>query len=101
CTINPQFRAIRLELRTKTTKRLANEIRRLQRNGLADPLLDSMCTARALISMVTHFVYMWLAMGEIEEEERVLETLTHLWVNAIGLERAGAQSQSQDWNYNA
>lgn len=67
-------------------KRNAEAIRALQRAGRADPTLDPTLAARALSVMVSRSAYVTFVLEEETEIDELVETLTHLWVNALGIE---------------
>ena len=60
-------------------------IRRLQRDGVADPDLDPLTTARALSAMVSRSAFVTFVLEE--ESGRAIDglaaTLTRLWANAL------------------
>lgn len=78
------------EARMKRQKHFADRaersIRRLQRDGLADPSVDPEIAALALGSMVARTAELWLVehWGDFDLD-RVAEQLTALWANGIGL----------------
>lgn len=82
-TFHPEIQERRLATRRSTVERVSAQIRIYQRKGLADPTLDATTVAKALLSMVGHFTYMWLALGEHEDFHRAVNTLTRLWVLAL------------------
>jgi AcrR family transcriptional regulator len=62
-------------------------IRRLQADGAADEGIDPEIAAAALGSMVARFAELWLIEGWADFDfDRVVEQLTRLWANAIGLD---------------
>lgn len=87
-TLSPELRALRRENRRFFVERTARAIGRWQEAGLADPGLDALYAANALGSMVDRFAYVWFVLGEDFDEERAVETLTRLWVQALGLDHA-------------
>lgn len=82
-TFHPEIQARRMATRHATVERISASIRGYQRNGLADPTLDANCVAKALLSMVGHFTYMWQALGEHEDFHRAIDTLTRLWILSL------------------
>lgn len=84
-TFNSDFARMRLDVRDKFVSRVQRGIKRLQSQGIADPSLDSAAAARAIASMVGHFAYTWLALGEECDEETAISTLTTLWARGVGL----------------
>jgi AcrR family transcriptional regulator len=66
--------------------RAERAIRGLQDAGLADPHLDPAMAADALGAMVGRFAELWLVQGYHEYDfDAVVEQLTALWGNALGL----------------
>jgi hypothetical protein len=57
----------------------------LQAWGLADAELDAELASHALNSMVTQYVFYWLALGQDLDEAASVATLTRVWARAIGL----------------
>ncbi len=66
-------------------KRNAKAIRELQRRGIADASIDAALAASALSSMVGRMAYYTYVLGEEWERDELIETLTQLWVNALGI----------------
>jgi AcrR family transcriptional regulator len=60
-------------------------IRKLQKEGRADPSLDALTTARALSTMVSRAAYVTFVMEEEGAEAigGLADTLTRLWVNGL------------------
>jgi hypothetical protein len=89
-----------LELNTKVPRssvctgknwpgRFSSSIRQLQRHGLADTDLDPAVAAAALGAMTYRFAEYWLAHGGIDCDFEVgVDTVTRLFVNALGLDAA-------------
>lgn len=72
-------------------------IRRLQREGRADPGLDPELTAAALSSMVSRHAYMTFALGLRDVDfSALVSTLTTLWVNALRIRPAGGERAALD-----
>ena len=84
-TINPEFRALRIERSRLFTVRVARWIEAAQEAGMADPALDSVMTARALASMVSRLAYYSFSLGEDWDVDAMVETSTKLWFNALGM----------------
>lgn len=82
-TFHPEIRERRLETRRRSVERLSSQIRSYQRRGLADPSLDPACVAKALLSMVGHFTYMWHGLGEHEDFNRAIDTLCQVWLHTL------------------
>jgi AcrR family transcriptional regulator len=85
-TFNDDVRRMRLELRGRFVNRNAKAIARWQEAGLADPDIDPRYAANALGTMVDRFTYTWFVLGEPFEDELAIETLTRLWLQALGIE---------------
>jgi AcrR family transcriptional regulator len=84
-TVDERFAALRLERSEAFLARNARAIRRLQRAGLADPGLDPDLASLALSTMVSRSAYAAFAVGRPSVSvEQLAETLTRLWVNALG-----------------
>jgi AcrR family transcriptional regulator len=66
-------------------KRNGKAIRDLQRRGLADPEIDPNAAATALSGMVSRMAYITYILGDHWEREELVETLTRLWSNALGI----------------
>jgi AcrR family transcriptional regulator len=66
-------------------ERNSRAIRRLQKQGLVDPDLDPRLAARALSGMMSQVAYAVFVLGERVPFEKLVATLNHLWVNALGL----------------
>ncbi|MFI5046161.1 MAG: TetR/AcrR family transcriptional regulator [Acidimicrobiia bacterium] len=84
-----QVGASRALWRRKDTSEVADSIRLLQRRGLADAALDPDVAAAALGAMTYRFAELWLGHGAIEcDFETGVDTVTRLFVNALGLDSA-------------
>lgn len=84
-----RYRHLMFEMREDFVNRGAEGIRRLQRDGLADPSLRPRLTAIALGAMVEQVAHVWIDLGEEFDEDDVVDHLTRLWAGAIGLRRGG------------
>jgi AcrR family transcriptional regulator len=93
--IDDRFRDLRLERARAFEERNVRSIRRLQQDGVADPNLDPVLVADALSSMVSRNAYMVFALGLRPEVdfEKLVSTLTELWVNALRIRTAPADDQ--------
>lgn len=89
-TINPEIRQLRLDIRERFTSRNTRAITRWQAEGIADPTIDASYAAHFLGAMVDRSIYTWLVLGQPFEEERVITTLTTLWINALGIRPSDA-----------
>lgn len=86
-TVDSEFLQLRLRRSDAFVARNAKAIRRLQRQGVADPELDPELTALALSTMVSRTAYVALAIGgKPVSLDALTATLTRLWVNALGLQ---------------
>ena len=85
-TFNDEVRQLRLDLRRLFVQRNARAIERWQKAGVADPDLDPIYAANALGTMVDRFAYTWFVLGEDFDEARAVETLTRVWLQALGIE---------------
>lgn len=84
-TINPDFRALRVQRSKLFTDRVARWVLSAQESGLADASLDPVMTSRALASMVSRLAYYSFALGEDYDVDAMVETSTKLWFNALGM----------------
>jgi AcrR family transcriptional regulator len=76
----------RLRRQKHFAERAEASIRRLQKEGAADPDVDPAIAAVALGSMVARFAEVWLVEEwEDFDFDQAAEQLTRLWANAIGL----------------
>jgi AcrR family transcriptional regulator len=83
-TVDDDFLRLRLERSDAFVSRNAKAIRRLQRDGLADPELDPDLTALAISTMVSRTAYaVFVLRHKRIGFERLVRTLTRLWVNAL------------------
>ena len=82
---DPQFRDLKLQIRDLFLRRNEAGIRRLQKEGAVDSLLDAEIAAAALGGMIEHFTQMWFIHGVKFDEEAAISTLTQLWAQALGL----------------
>ncbi|MEU1597056.1 TetR/AcrR family transcriptional regulator [Streptomyces sp. NPDC005708] len=85
-TFNEEIRQQRLDLRNRFVNRNAKAIARWQEQGIADPDLDPVYAANALGQMVDRFAYTWFVLGQEFDEELAVETLTRLWLQALGVD---------------
>jgi AcrR family transcriptional regulator len=85
-TINEQFLEMRLERSRAFLARNARAIRRLQRDGLADPDLDPDLASLALSTMVSRSAYFaFVAAPGSVDTARLAAALTRLWVSGLRL----------------
>lgn len=85
--INPEFRSIRIRRADAFTERNAKTIERLQAKGFADRELDAYLSAHALSSMVSRVAYNAFVLNTGHELEKLVSTLTRLWLNALGVDK--------------
>ena len=90
-TIDESFRDLRRKRSKAFAVRNASTIRSLQERGLADPALDAMLTATALSSMVSRVAYINYVLGDDWKLDELVEELTRLWVNALGIPKRGTK----------
>jgi AcrR family transcriptional regulator len=83
--IDEGFRRRRLQRASQFAARNARAIRRLQERGLADPALDPRLAAHAMNAMVSRMAYLAFVQGVGGSLPSLVETLTRLWANAIGV----------------
>jgi AcrR family transcriptional regulator len=76
----------RAKQQREDTSLVAESIRSLQERGFADPRLDPTVAAAALGAMTYRFAEQWLADEGLDcEFEQGVETVTRLFINALGL----------------
>jgi len=85
--IDEDFLRLRRERTEAFVSRNARAIRRLQRQGLADPELDPEIAALAISSMVSRTAYAAFVWEDDADFDAVLRTVTRLWVNALQIPR--------------
>ena len=84
---NIDVRELGLEVRGGFEDRISRAIARWQENGLAYPDLDPIYAANALSYMLDRFLYEWTVLEIDYDQEKVIETVSRLWVRGLGLER--------------
>lgn len=92
---HPRFAHVYLEIRGLFVDRIASGIRRLQKEGAADPELDADTAASMLGGMVEHFARVWFLHGQEHDADNALETATVLWARGIGLDLAPAAGDAE------
>lgn len=75
----------RLRSRQHHVRRVEKSIRHWQRDGYADPSIDALTTAAALVSMLSSFAQWRYAGGDVYDDDTAASTLTSIWVKATGL----------------
>lgn len=90
-TIDPTFRQLRVNRALAFGERNARRIRALQEQGYADPDLDPLRSSLALSSMVSRTAYYMFVLGQDWDVESEVQTLTTLWLNALGIPADGSR----------
>jgi AcrR family transcriptional regulator len=81
--VDERYRKLLIKRGEAFVKRNAASIARLQEEGLADPGLDPYEASRALSNMVSRTAYLTFVLGQRTPFEKLVETLTRLWVGAL------------------
>ena len=84
-TFDADFHAGRLAGRQAHVQRVIRTIERWQAQGVADPEVDPVTTAGALVAMLSNFAYWSFAGGDEYDEEQAARTVTLIWARAVGL----------------
>ena len=84
-TFDPEVRAVRQAARERMVGRVRHSIERLQADGLVAADLDAAYSAHALVAMVNGLVHYWLVLGGDFESERLVQAMTRLWAQSLGL----------------
>jgi hypothetical protein len=83
-TVDEKFLELRWQRSAAFLARNARAIRRLQRDGLADPVLDPELAALALSTMISRSAYVAFAAGrEGVDVRKLASTVTRLWLNGL------------------
>ena len=90
-----QVRAVRERRQDEFGARQSASIRRLQRDGLADPDIDARYAAMALGGMVAAFAAALFVSSAPFKFDQAVEQLTILWANALGIKRPGAERRRE------
>ena len=92
---DPEVDRARRALGDKETQRLTNQIRQMQRLGLADKRLDPVVASIAVGAMGWRFAERWFVRGELacDFEEGVAQ-FTRLVLNALGTDERAAASRA-------
>ncbi len=86
--VDPDFHRLRLQRARAFAGRNAQALRRLQERGIADRDLDPRLAANALSAMVSRTAYLRYVEGVGNDSlESLVQTLTRLWVGALGIPR--------------
>ncbi|MGY2082264.1 TetR/AcrR family transcriptional regulator [Blastococcus sp. SYSU DS0539] len=84
-TFDPEVRGVRLAARERMVGRVRHSIEQFQAEGLVAADLDAEYSAHALVAMVNGLVHYWLVLGADFDQDRLVETMTRLWAQALGL----------------
>jgi AcrR family transcriptional regulator len=84
-TSDDTLRELRRKRGLAFAERNARSIRELQAKGLADARLDPLLAAKAVDSMVARMAYAVYVLGDEVPFDDLVEVLTRLWVNALGI----------------
>lgn len=90
-TIDPNFAELRVLRGDLFGRRNSRRIQELQEQGLVNPSLDPWLIALALNAMVSRMAWRAIALGDDIDLEELLDVVTELWANALGLSRTGEQ----------
>ncbi|MGK2874225.1 MAG: TetR/AcrR family transcriptional regulator [Nocardioides sp.] len=90
-TIDPKFRQLRVNRALAFAERNARRIRALQDQGYADPSLDARRASLALSSMVSRTAYYMFVLEQDWDLDETVETVTALWLNALGIPADGSR----------
>lgn len=90
-TFDPHMREVRRKTRRVFHARNQRVIERLQREGRADPDISADIVAEAMVSMVSNYAYMNIALADPDDGgtvdiEAATYTLTEIWARSIGLD---------------
>lgn len=84
--------AARMSSQRHFAERSEHAISRWQKQGLADKRVNPAIAADALGAMIARFAELWLTQGYREYEfDEVVEQLSLLWANALGLDATPPQ----------
>ena len=86
-TMDSAVHEVRLRAQRKHVKRVAATIQRWQARGVADETIDPVTTAASLVAMTSNFCYWWFVGPETFDEDQALQTISDIWVRAVGLRR--------------
>ncbi|MGH3757895.1 TetR/AcrR family transcriptional regulator [Actinophytocola sp.] len=84
-TFTPAMRQLRLRLRESFVARSAQGIRRMQKDGVADPSVNAVMIAEVLGAMVDQTCYLWFFLGKEFDAPAVVEALTTVWARGVGV----------------
>jgi AcrR family transcriptional regulator len=83
--IDPEVAAALTEAKQPFFARTQRAIIKYQEQGIADPRIDPVYGSHAIASMVTEFAYSWFSQRQDFEFDKVVEQLSLLCANAMGL----------------
>jgi hypothetical protein len=87
--VDPQLAALRRSLTRVFEGTVVTELRRAARDGLVDPALANVATARALTAMVDRWCYLTYVFdppaGAPADPDESAAALARLWWGALGL----------------
>lgn len=84
-TVDPNFAELRVLRGDLFGRRNSRRIQELQEQGLVNPSLDPWLIALALNAMVSRMAWRAIALGDDIDLEELLDVVTELWANALGL----------------
>ncbi|KRB77781.1 hypothetical protein ASE01_06195 [Nocardioides sp. Root190] len=87
-TFSTELRDLRLDLRETFVRRTQRGIARLVDAGVTRPEIDVEYTAEALGAMLEYTCYVWFSLGREFDEERLVATLSDIWVQALAPTRS-------------
>lgn len=82
-TFTPAMRRLRLRLRELFVARSAQGIRRMQKDGIADPDVDPVMIAQVLGAMIDQTCYLWFFLGKEFDASAVIDALTTVWARSV------------------
>lgn len=93
--IDAQITERRVTRHRHDLERIGTRIQRWQARGLADPGVDSVATAAALLALTRHLCYWFYVRGDesIYSEDRAEQALNDAWIRTLDLRR----EPNPDW----
>ena len=92
---NPRLHEARKAQGAVFVERNGRAIRSLQAAGLVDPQLDPDVSALALGGMVSRMAWWAFVADYAVDFDHLVDTVTRLWVNALGIQRADGASDDR------
>ncbi|HEX4862571.1 MAG TPA: TetR/AcrR family transcriptional regulator [Acidimicrobiales bacterium] len=93
---DPYVNAARMASQKHFAERSERAIRKLQREGAADPRVKPAIAADALGSMIARFAELWLTQGYREYDfDEAVDQLSLLWANALGIDSQELEPKSR------